>query len=127
MERLSWLLVVAIIAGLIFVCTLILALYIILCEYYELKFHYLTPTKSDMVNKSSGYSSATLTPSEINASRGGKGGGSSRGGGAGSGSGANSRGIGDRRADAGAGIIINSGGGGAGGGVRSGGVADGGG
>lgn len=88
-NKLVLLLVIATIAGLILVCTLLLALYIVLCEYYALKFHYLTPKKSGMVNKSSGYSSATIIPSLIGAT-GGKGGephrGIGRGGGGGGGS-----------------------------------------
>lgn len=63
MDKLTLLLIFATIAGLLLICTLILALYIIICEYYELKFHYLTPKKSGIVNKSSGYSSATIAAS----------------------------------------------------------------
>lgn len=84
MEKLTWLLIIATIAALLFVCSLFLALYILLCEYYELKFHYLTPKKSGMVNKSSGYSSSTVTPSAVDSgnsgSRGDGGGGGGGGG-----------------------------------------------
>lgn len=82
METLIWLLVIGIIAGLLFVSSLLLTLYIVLCEYYELKFHYLTPKKSGMVNKSSGYSSVTIVPSAVVDGAGatsGSGGGHSRG------------------------------------------------
>lgn len=71
MEKFTLLLIIAIIAGFILICTLVLAFYIILCEYYELKFHYLTPKKSGMVNKSSGYSSSTIVPSTIISGTGG--------------------------------------------------------
>lgn len=85
MEKLTWLLIIAIFAGLLFICALFLALYIILCEYYDLKFHYLTPKKSGMVNKSSGYSSATIVPSAIGGGSGSTSGGGSGGNGKGSG------------------------------------------
>lgn len=65
MDKLTLLLVTGFIVGLIFLATVIMAVYVVVCEYYELKFHYLTPKKSAMVNKSSGYSSATITPSVL--------------------------------------------------------------
>lgn len=93
MEKLILLLIIASIAVLLCVGTLLLALYVILCEYYELKFHYLTPKKSGMVNKSSGYSSATITHSAI--SGGGGGGGRNSPGNSGSSSRANVGGVDD--------------------------------
>lgn len=66
MEQLILLIVVAFIAGLLLFWTLVLALYIIFCEYYELKIHYLTPKKSGIVNNSSGLSSATMIASGSN-------------------------------------------------------------
>lgn len=66
MEQLILLIVVAFIAGLLLFWTFVLALYIIFCEYYELKIHYLTPKKSGIVNNSSGLSSATVIASGSN-------------------------------------------------------------
>lgn len=81
MEKLTLLLVAGTIGAFLLLSTLFLAIYIILCEYYELKFHYLTPKKSAMVNKSSGHSSATIIPSAMagyGSSSGGGGGGAAK-------------------------------------------------
>lgn len=57
------------ISGIILAGALLLAIYLIFCEYYELKTYYLKPKyASGMVNKSSGFSSATIRTGEIGGS-----------------------------------------------------------
>lgn len=64
MESSTTLLVITIIGGVLLLCTLIFTLYIVLCEYYELKFHYMKPKKG-LANKLSGLSSSTVGTGEI--------------------------------------------------------------
>lgn len=60
MEKFALLLLVAIISSVLFILALVFALYVILCEYFAFKFNYLRPKKSEVANKSSRYSSATI-------------------------------------------------------------------
>lgn len=62
------LIVVACLACLIAVITLVVAVYVIACEYYQLRFHYLKPQRSSIVNKSSGHSSSTMLLSSLRSS-----------------------------------------------------------